>query len=114
MLMSPSNNALRTRLRDLAASRVRYGSQRLYLLLVREGWKVNHKRIHRLYKETRTPITNPVSLMTKFASLQEARRLQTMLLFLRKIRRRKPLFSKGHRSSGIITNREARRDNAAA
>lgn len=43
--------ALRIRLRDLAASRVRYGFQRLHLLLVREGWKVNHKRIHRLYKE---------------------------------------------------------------
>ncbi len=44
-------SALRIRLRDLAASRVRYGFQRLHLLLVREGWKVNHKRMQRLYKE---------------------------------------------------------------
>lgn len=44
-------SALRIRLRDLAASRVRYGFQRLHLLLVREGWKVNHKRVYRLYKE---------------------------------------------------------------
>ena len=28
---------------------VRYGSQRLYILLRREGWLDNHKRVHRLY-----------------------------------------------------------------
>jgi len=39
------------RLRDLAAARVRYGYRRLHVLLRREGWKVNHKRIWRLYKE---------------------------------------------------------------
>jgi len=42
---------IRMRLRDLAASRVRYGYRRLHVLLRREGWKVNHKRIWRLYKE---------------------------------------------------------------
>jgi putative transposase len=31
--------ALRMRLRDLAASRVRYGYRRLTVLLKREGWK---------------------------------------------------------------------------
>jgi putative transposase len=43
--------ALRMRLRDLAASRVRYGYRRLTVLLKREGWKVNAKRIYRLYTE---------------------------------------------------------------
>ncbi len=38
------------RLRDLAAARVRWGYKRLHILLRREGWKVNHKRVHRLYK----------------------------------------------------------------
>jgi hypothetical protein len=33
----------------LAQVRVRYGSQRLYILLRREGWPDNHKRVHRLY-----------------------------------------------------------------
>jgi putative transposase len=42
---------LRVRLRDLAAARVRYGYRRLHVLLQREGWRVNHKRIHRLYRE---------------------------------------------------------------
>ena len=42
---------LRMRLRDLAAARVSYGYQRLYLLLRREGWLINHKRVYRLYRE---------------------------------------------------------------
>lgn len=42
---------LRVRLRDLAAARVRYGYRRLHILLQREGWRVNHKRVHRLYRE---------------------------------------------------------------
>ncbi len=43
--------ALRIRLRDLAAARVRYGYRRLHVLLRREGWPVNHKRTYRLYAE---------------------------------------------------------------
>ena len=40
---------LRMRLRDLAMSRVGYGYRRLHILLQREGWNVNHKRVYRLY-----------------------------------------------------------------
>jgi len=43
--------ALRMRLRELAMSRPRYGYRRLYVLLRREGWVVNHKRVLRLYRE---------------------------------------------------------------
>ena len=39
------------RLKDLAAVRVHYGYRRLCVLLRREGWAVNHKRVHRLYAE---------------------------------------------------------------
>lgn len=42
---------LRMRLKDLAESRVRYGYRRLHILLKREGWHVNHKRLYRLYCE---------------------------------------------------------------
>ena len=41
--------ALRQRLRELAAVRVRFGYRRLTVLLKREGWRVNHKRVYRLY-----------------------------------------------------------------
>ena len=43
--------ALRMRIREIAATRVRYGYKRIHVLLRREGWKVNHKRVHRLYRE---------------------------------------------------------------
>lgn len=40
---------LRLRLRELAATRVAYGYRRLHVLLRREGWQINHKRVYRLY-----------------------------------------------------------------
>jgi putative transposase len=43
--------ALRLQLRDLAMSRPRYGYRRLHVLLRRRGVVVNHKKVHRLYRE---------------------------------------------------------------
>jgi putative transposase len=43
--------ALRRRLRELASTHVRYGYRRLTVLLKREGWQVNAKRVYRLYDE---------------------------------------------------------------
>ena len=50
-IVSDPQLALRMRLKELAASRVGYGYRRLYILLRREGWQVNHKRVYRLYGE---------------------------------------------------------------
>lgn len=47
----PLQEALRTRLREVAATHVRYGYRRLTVLLRREGWKVNAKRVYRLYDQ---------------------------------------------------------------
>ena len=44
-----NDSVLRERIRDIAQTRVRYGSRRIATLLRREGWRDNHKRIHRLY-----------------------------------------------------------------
>ena len=44
-------SALRIRIRDFATSRVRFGYRRIQILLQREGWKVNHKRVYRLFKQ---------------------------------------------------------------
>ena len=46
-----ATTALRARLKELAAARVSFGSPRLYVLRRREGWRVNHKRVERLYQE---------------------------------------------------------------
>ena len=43
--------ALRERLHALAAERRRFGYRRLYILLRREGYRVNLKRVYRLYRD---------------------------------------------------------------
>lgn len=66
---------LRRRLRELAAERRRFGYRRLGLLLAREGFAVNRKKLLRIYREegltvrrrggrkwaldTRAPIASP-------------------------------------------------------
>jgi putative transposase len=42
---------LRTRLKELAGQRKRFGSPRLHIMLKRENLVVNHKRTERIYKE---------------------------------------------------------------
>jgi putative transposase len=42
---------LRARLKALAAERRRFGYRRLKLLLEREGTRVNHKKLYRIYRE---------------------------------------------------------------
>ena len=43
--------ALRARINEIAATRVRYGYPRIHVLLRREGWLVNRKRVYRIYRE---------------------------------------------------------------
>ena len=43
-------SALRLRIRELAHARPRFGYQRIHILLRREGWLVNKKRVRRLYR----------------------------------------------------------------
>jgi putative transposase len=43
-------SALRMRIRELAHARPRFGYTRIWILLRREGWRDNKKRIHRLYR----------------------------------------------------------------
>ena len=41
---------LRRRLREIAAEHIRWGRRMAYRVLRREGWMVNHKRVHRIWK----------------------------------------------------------------
>ncbi len=43
-------SALRMRIRELAMARPRFGYNRIHILLRREGWRVNKKRVRRLYR----------------------------------------------------------------
>ena len=46
----PEQAVLRKRIRELCATRIRYGYRRIHVLLRREGWMINHKRTRRLYR----------------------------------------------------------------
>ncbi len=48
---SQENEQIRIRLRELADQRRRWGYRRLHVLLKREGWQVNVKRVYRIYVE---------------------------------------------------------------
>ena len=47
----PQDTELRTRMKELASERRRFGYRRLHILLKREGWEVNWKKLYRLYRE---------------------------------------------------------------
>jgi putative transposase len=49
----PEDPELRARLRSLAGERRRFGYRRLGLLLSREGVRLNHKKLRRIYSEER-------------------------------------------------------------
>jgi putative transposase len=47
---NPINECLTQRIKELSSARVRYGQRRIWVLLRREGWHVNLKRVSRLYR----------------------------------------------------------------
>ncbi len=47
----PQDQGLRQRLKELSGERRRFGYRRLHILLNREGWKVNWKKLYRIYLE---------------------------------------------------------------
>jgi putative transposase len=70
-------DALRVRLRELAASRVRFGYRRLTVMLRREGWGVNAKRIYRLYTQdglaVRTKLRKKIARRARVPTLKATR-----------------------------------------
>lgn len=61
------------RIKELAATRVRYGYRRIHVLLRREGWEINHKRTHRLYRELGLQLRNKTPKRKVKAKLRDDR-----------------------------------------
>ena len=64
---------LKKRMREIAESRVRYGYRRIHVLLRREGWNVNAKRIYRLYKQMGRQLRHKPPKRRVKAKLREGR-----------------------------------------
>jgi putative transposase len=73
----PEQAPLRKRIRELAETRVRYGYRRIHVLLRREGWRVNHKRVRRLYIEEGLQLRNKSPKRKVSAKLREDRAVAT-------------------------------------
>lgn len=64
---------LKKRMKEIAETRVRYGYRRIHVLLRREGWDVNAKRIYRLYKEMGLQLRHKPPKRRVKAKLREGR-----------------------------------------
>ena len=69
---------LKLRIKQICETRVRYGYRRVHVLLRREGWEVNPKRIYRLYKEMGLQLRNKVPKRRVKAKLRDDRTAATM------------------------------------
>ena len=65
------------RMKEIAATRVRYGYRRIHVLLRREGWPVNAKRVYRLYREMGLQLRNKTPKRRVKAKLRDDRRPAT-------------------------------------
>jgi len=68
---------LTERIKAIAATRVRYGYRRIQVLLRREGWAVNIKRVYRLYREMGLQLRNKTPKRRVKAKLRENRQSAT-------------------------------------
>jgi len=69
----PSQASLKTRIKEIAETRVRYGYRRIHVLLRREGWIVNHRHVCRLYRELGLQLRNKSPKGHVKAKLREGR-----------------------------------------
>ena len=73
----PDQAPLRKRIREIAETRVRYGCKRIHIVLRREGWLVNHKRVYRLYRLDGLQLRNKTPKRKVTAKLREDRKPAT-------------------------------------
>ena len=63
------------RMKEITAVRVHYGYRRVHVLLRREGWKDNHKRVYRLYRAEGLSLRHKCPRRNKAARLRQPKRL---------------------------------------
>jgi len=70
----PDQAGLEARIKDICATRVRYGYRRVHVLLRREGWDVNTKKTHRIYNELGLQLRNKTPKRRVKAKLRDDRK----------------------------------------
>ena len=65
---------LKKRIKEIAETRVRYGYRRIHVMLRREGWTINAKRVYRLYHEMGLQLRNKTPKRRVKAKLRDDRK----------------------------------------
>ena len=65
--------ALENRIKEICETRVRYGYRRVHVVLRREGWIVNHKKVRRIYNELGLQLRNKTPKRRVKAKLRDDR-----------------------------------------
>ena len=65
---------LELRIKEICQTRVRYGYRRVQVMLRREGWAINLKKTHRIYRELGLQLRNKTPKRRVKAKLREDRR----------------------------------------
>jgi transposase InsO family protein len=54
----PDQAGIEARIKEICATRVRYGYRRVHVVLQRDGWRVNQKKVRRIYNELGLQLRN--------------------------------------------------------
>jgi putative transposase len=73
----PGQAVLGQRIKEICQTRVRYGYRRVHVLLCREGWRINHKKTYRVYREMGLQLRNKTPKRRVKAKLREDRKVAT-------------------------------------
>ena len=65
--------AVGTRIKEICETRVRYGYRRVHVLLRREGWGINIKKVYRIYSELGLQLRNKTPKRRVKAKLRDDR-----------------------------------------
>jgi putative transposase len=69
------NSALVMRMKEITQTRVHYGYRRVHVMLRREGFRDNHKRVYRLYREQGWSLRQKRPKRNKAAQLRQPKKL---------------------------------------
>lgn len=67
------DRAVRARIKEISGMHIRYGQERIYKQLKREGWSDNHKRVRRIYREEGLNLRSKRPPRSKAAARREGR-----------------------------------------
>jgi putative transposase len=73
----PDQAGLEARIKEICATRVRYGYRRVHVVLQREGWIINQRKVRRIYNELALQLRNKTPKCRVKAKIRADRRPAT-------------------------------------